>query len=271
MATLARSARVIVVAGLPGTGKSLVIHQLARLAGGLARPVHVLQWDVTRPVFEACEAGRRYPVADGVTQPMIRAAVGWWARRAVGAWARGTPDAGLLIVEAPLVGGRLIELARGLPDAVEPILAAPSCRFAVPVPTVEVRRVVEAERERRAITPRHPREREDAPPWVLRALWRELVDVARALGIGGLAADDAPYDPVVYRRVYETVLQGRRTDVVDLSTVLPTGEMSVYDLDPEPMALAPARDEAHAAVLEAERRHPDPDALARSMAAWWGP
>jgi hypothetical protein len=42
-------------------------------------------------------------------------------------------------------------------------------------------RRIEAERERRAESPRHPREREDAPPHVLRALWRDLAGVARQL------------------------------------------------------------------------------------------
>ena len=56
---LAGSARMVFVAGLPGTGKSLVIHQLAHLAADAGRAVHLLQWDVARPVFEASAAGRR--------------------------------------------------------------------------------------------------------------------------------------------------------------------------------------------------------------------
>ena len=48
---LAREPRLVFVAGLPGTGKSLLIHQLAHLAAGAGRSVHLLQWDVVRPVF----------------------------------------------------------------------------------------------------------------------------------------------------------------------------------------------------------------------------
>src|SRR5204862_6041502 len=99
----------------------------------------------------------------------------------------------------------------------------------LPVPSVEVRRFVEIERGRRAAAARHPREREDAPPHVLRDLWRELIGVARALGVTTAAGADAPYDPIVYRRVYERLLRHRQTDVVALDTVLPTGDMSVYD------------------------------------------
>ena len=56
---LARHARIIFFAGLPGAGKSLLIHQLAQLAHSRGRAIDLLQWDVARPVFEASEPGRR--------------------------------------------------------------------------------------------------------------------------------------------------------------------------------------------------------------------
>jgi hypothetical protein len=269
LARLARTARMVFVAGLPGTGKSLVIHQLAHLAAGEGRTVHLLQWDVARPVFEASRAGRRYPVIDGVTQPMIRKAAGLWARRAVVAWDRRCPaPEPLLIGETPLVGARLIELARRMGDEAEPLLADAGCRFVIPVPSVEVRRHVEAERERRASASRHPREREDAPPHVLRELWRELLVTARALGVAAARAD-GPYDPVVYRRVYEAVLRHRAPDVLPLETILPTATMSVYDFAVPCTDLVPSVDEAEALVREAEARNADPAALAREVDRWW--
>ncbi len=268
---LARSPRMVFVAGLPGTGKSLVIHQLAHLAAAAGRVVHLLQWDVVRPVFEAGATGRRYPQVDGVTHAMVRKAVGLWARRALCEWARRCAAAEhLLIGEAPFVGGRLIELARPADDAAEPLLTAPSCRFALPVPSAEVRRHLEAERDRRTATPVHPREREDAPPQVLRDLWRELVGVARALGIVDvLRGDGAPYDPSLYRRVYAAVLRYRHVDVIGLETVLPTATLSVYDFAVSCAELVPREEEASAAVREAEALHPDPAALARDVERWW--
>ena len=106
---LARAQRIVFVAGLPGTGKSLVIHQLAHLGAAAGRVIHLLQWDVARLVFEASRAGRRYPVVDGVTHAMVRKAVGLWARRAVAEWKRrcGAPEH-LLLGETPFVGNRLI-------------------------------------------------------------------------------------------------------------------------------------------------------------------
>jgi hypothetical protein len=267
LALLARTAHMIVVAGLPGTGKSLAIHQLAHLAADGGRRVHLLQWDVARPVFEASAAGQRHPVVDGVTQPIIRKAVGLWARHAVAAWHRrcATPEH-LLVGEAPLVGGRLIELARRMEDEAEPVLASAACRFVIPVPSAEVRRHIEAERERRAAAPSHPREREDAPPNVLRAIWRELLTTADALGIA--RAGDA-YDPEVYRRVFETVLRARTPEPLGVETILPTTAMSVYDFAESCAEVVPTADEASALVRAAEARYPDPAALAREVERWW--
>lgn len=264
---LARGARLVFFAGLPGTGKSLLAHQLTQLATESGRGVHLLQWDVARPPFEASAAGQRYPVVDGVTQPMIRKAVGLWARRAVADWHAAHPDPGdLLVGETPFVGNRLVELARPEDDAAEPLLAAPSCRFVVAVPSRAVRRHLESERERRAARPLHPREREDAPPHVLRALWREVADVAAKLGIGSAGAD---YDPDAYRRVYESVLRHRHVDSLAIDTVLPTESMSVYDFAAAPPNLAPSEADAERFIREAERRHPDAAALARETARWW--
>jgi hypothetical protein len=203
-------------------------------------------------------------VVAGVTHPIVRRAVGLWARRALVDWERRHPGARhLLIGETPFVGHRLIELARRADDAAEPLLSAPACAFLVPVPSAEVRRVVEAERERRAAQPRHAREREDAPPEVLRALWRELAGVARRLGVAGAGGHDAPYDPAVYRAVYERLLRHRHTKVVPLDVVLPTGEFSVYDFDVARADVVPGPDEVRAALAEAEALG-DPD-----VARWW--
>jgi hypothetical protein len=271
--------RMVFLAGLPGTGKSLLAHQLAHLAYARGRRVHLLQWDLARPLFEATDAGRRHPVVDGVTPGVIRKAVGLWARRALVAWDARHPDpAHLLIGEAPLIGSRFIELARPAADGAEAPLAAAACRFVIPVPSREVRRFLERERERRAARPLHAREREDAPPEVLRDLWRELHAVARALGIAGAApvagageatAAGPPYDPAIYQRVYEAVLRHRHVEVVSVDTVLPTADVSVYAFAIECGELTARPEEADALIREVETRYPDVDALEREIAHWW--
>lgn len=259
---------MVFFAGLPGTGKSLLVHQLAHLAASRGRTIHLLQWDVARPVFEASPAGQRYPLADGVTHPIIRKAAGLWVRHALIAWhARHPEPEHFLVGETPFVGNRLVELARPGDDAAEALLSAASCRFVITAPSVEVRRFLEAERERRAARPLHPREREDAPPPVLRGLWRDLGEVAQALGITSSSAAD--YDPVVYRQVYEHVLRHRHVEVVALDVILPTAQLSVYDFTVALRDVVPDPQEAGDCILAAERRYADTTALAREIARWW--
>jgi hypothetical protein len=266
--------RMVFFAGLPGTGKSLLVHQLAHLAQHGRRRVHLLQWDVARPVFEASHAGRRYPMIDGVTHAVVRKAAGWWVRHALEVWNERQAGADhLLIGETPFVGNRFVELARRLDDRAEALLAARSCRFVITVPSAEVRRHLEAERARRAANPLHPREREDAPPRVLRDLWRDLAAVAQRLGItgSGAAADGGAvaYDPAVYQRVYETILRHRNVEVVALDVILPTEKLSVYDYAVPPSGLVPTEAEADDFIRQVERRYPDAPALEQEIARWW--
>jgi hypothetical protein len=261
--------RMVFVVGLPGTGKSLLVHQLVHLAGRAGRRVHLLQWDVARPVLEASRAGRRYPLADGVTHPVIRRAAGLWVRSALVEWdARNQGSGHVLIGETPFVGNRFVELARRLDDRAEALLTAETCRFAIATPSRAVRRFVEAERERRAASPVHPREREDAPPHVLNALWHDLAGIARELGLTA-GPGPVPYDPIVYARVYERVLRHRRVEVLTHDVILPTRELSVYDFAVAPDDLVPTGEEADTFIREIERRYPDPAALEVEAARWW--
>jgi hypothetical protein len=59
--------RAVFFVGLPGTGKRLLVHQVAHLAAERDRIVHLVHWDVARPVFEATGAAARDPLRAGVT------------------------------------------------------------------------------------------------------------------------------------------------------------------------------------------------------------
>ena len=258
--------RMVFFAGLPGTGKSFLVHQLTHLATAEGRRVHLLQWDVARPVFEATSAGRRYPLTDGVTHAVIRKAAGLWVRDAVVGWnERHRGPENMLVGETPLIGNRFVELAQYHEDPAEALLAADSCRFVVVAPSVDVKRFLEAERERRAAQPLHAREREDAPPSVLRQLWVEMADVARQLGLPGTAT----YDPATYRRVYERILRHRHVHVVTLDVRLPTETLSVYDFAVAAADVVPSPEAAAAFIREVERRYPDPTTVERVCARWW--
>jgi hypothetical protein len=266
--TLAREAHVVFFAGLPGTGKSLLIHQLAHLAYERGRAIDLLQWDVARPVFEASRAGRRHPQVHGVTHGVIRLAVGRWARAAVARWHAQHAAAGhLLIGETPFIGHRLMALARPEPDAAESVLAADTTRFVIPVPSRELRAHLESERERRARAPQHAREREDAAPPVLRALWQEIVAVAGTLGITD-RRDETPYDPEIYRRVYERLLVHRRASVLQLDARLPAEHLSAYDFGIPTKDLVPTDADASRLVEDTEGRYPHATLLDIELADW---
>ena len=140
---LAAQQRLVFLVGLPGTGKSLLIQQLAVMAQQVGRTVHLLQWDVTRAAFETAVNLQKYPEIDGVTHPAIRKAVGLWARTAVYQWAKAFDSGHLLIGEVPLIGNRLTELTQPHADDAETVLNSPDCLFFIPTPSKAVRQVIE--------------------------------------------------------------------------------------------------------------------------------
>jgi hypothetical protein len=268
---LAAGSRLVFFAGLPGTGKSLLIHQMAHLAHTAGREIHLLQWDVIRPRFEASRAGARHPMQHGVTHSVIRKAVGVWVRHALVAWQHRHPESRhLLIGETPLVGHRFIELARREDDAAEPLLAAGSCRFVIPVPSREVRRFLEAERDRRIHRPVHDREREDAPPHVLRALWGQLVNAGRALGVdpNGEPSATPPYDPGLYERVYRIVLRHRQAESLIVDRILFNEGLSVYEFAIPAHDVMPSAEETNHFIEDVERQYPDLSRLQLEMDRW---
>ena len=270
---LASAQRCVFFAGLPGTGKSLLSHQLTHLAHALGRTVHMLQWDVARPVFEASAAGQRYPVVQGVTHGVIRKAAGLWARQAVVQWHQRYPEAShLLIGETPFVGHRFIELARQRADAAE--LQLRMACFVVPVPSQAVRDFLEAERQRRSVRPLHAQEREDAPPQVLRDLWYHLAHIAPALGVGvtlPTSALEVPYDPGLYQAVYQRLLTQRQVLILPIDTILPTTTLSVYDFAVPRRDVVPTVEEVTRCIGEVEQQYPDLDVLQQEIDCWYMP
>ena len=236
--------RCVFVAGLPASGKSLLVREAARAASGRGRMVHLLQWDVVRLPFDTPEILARYPEVNGVTHAAIRLGVGRWARGAVLRWHRSHPDPRhVLIGETPLVGGRLMELARPQADEVEQLLAGDMTCFVIPVPSREVRRAIEDARSRDVAAARDPN---SAPPDLVRAHWDEIEHVATALG----APPRTPgrYDPELYAETYRRLLRHRHIVVASLTQVT-TVEASVAT----GVALVPSPDEVAEAMHDVER------------------
>ena len=115
--TAALEAKVVCFTGLPGVGKSLYVQQFAYLALQANRRISILQWDGARLGFETDEVLKVYPEIDGVTHAGIRKSCGLWSRKAVKDWYDlHKDDSEVLILEAPLVGNRLVELGKFFED-----------------------------------------------------------------------------------------------------------------------------------------------------------
>lgn len=257
--------RAVFFCGLPATGKSLFVRDLAEFAHAQGRHVFCLQWDVARPALEASKAAARYPAVDGITHALLRRAAGLWARDAVGRWHGTAPPQALLIGETPLIGGRFIELVRPQDDTAESLLGSEGCRFVLLSPSQAVRRGMEAERERRSVAPLNLRELEDAPLHAMGEHWHELVEVGRRLGIPVPPEAAERYEASFYTQVYLHLLWQRRVTVLPVTNLNDDiGLRSVYDLACPVTYLQPEDDEARdfirLAEAEAEEGGPGP---------WW--
>lgn len=260
--------RMVFVTGLPGVGKSLLIQQLALIANEAGRKVHLLQWISARKAFETAHNLARYPEVDGVTAPAIRKAVGLWSREAVQAWHEQYPDPDhILIGELPLIGNRLIELAEKHDDPVESLLGSEEVQFVIPVPSWEVREVIEAARARTLADPQHEQEKQDAAPNVLQALWEEVNDLARQMQLTK-ANPKTPYNPYIYGGVYEALLRHRHIKTLLIDQVLRPIK-SVYEMDVVESQLQATAAEVARYLQQVDARYP-PQALQAAVTNWHG-
>jgi hypothetical protein len=137
----------VVFAGLPGTGKSLLTRSAAGVAAEARRPVTLMQWDVARASFVNDTIEARYSEIDGITHPTVRLAVDYWARVGVARWQAASAPDDLLIIEGPLIGGRLSSLTKPQPDDAEALLSSTRCLFVLPVPSLEVKLALRGKRQ----------------------------------------------------------------------------------------------------------------------------
>lgn len=227
---VAASRRMIFVTGIPGVGKSLLIQQIALIAHEAGRKVHLLKYNLAREPFETELNISKYPEIEGVTDPAIRKAVGLWARFAVRQWHKKHPEPHhLLIGELPLIGNRLVELVEVYNDPAEALLSSEQAQFIIPVPSWEVRAVIEETRARTLADPQNELEKLDAPPNVLEAMWQEVNALAHQIGLTK-ANPKTPYNPYIYGGVYEALLQNRHSKTLLIDQVLRPSQ-SVYELE----------------------------------------
>ncbi len=221
---LIADADLVFFAGLPAVGKSLLLQQLSLMALASGRRVTLLQWDVARQPFEK----PRFPLSNGATHPLVIRATGLWLRGALVEWRARSQGADMLIGEVPLIGGRLMEIARHFEDEAETLLRDRRTQFLIPLPSRRVRAHIEARRAQTIARPQHENEAHDAPPDLLRALWRDLHQVAVQLDLAEPVEGEPPYSPEIYARVYRHLLRHRHCHALPINEPLkPT--TSVYE------------------------------------------
>lgn len=224
---LASEAKVVCFSGLPAVGKSLYVQQFSYLALMKGRQITTLQWDRARQAFEIEEVLSKYPEVDGITHAGIRKACGSWARGAVFNWYKqNTENTDLLVIEGPLIGNRLVELATPNQDEAEKCFLNKAVQFVVPVPTEEVRFAIEERRKKTSDAPGHKQEKADASPQVVMVLYKELSEVALKLGYSG-PVDWYEYKPALYEFVYRKVLKNRNFVILNIDMLIDAKD-SVY-------------------------------------------
>ena len=184
---------------------------------------------------------------------MIRKAIGMWTRNAIADWHRDNKsDEHILVGEAPFVGERFMQVAKVYEDTAEALLASERTQFILPVPTKRVRQVIEAKREKTISNPQHPHEKEDAPPNILRMLWYEIHRIAEDMDFAENAGSQPDYDPDVYRKVYEYLLQHRNSITLSVDEVFEAAG-SVYELEDIVSHLQATEDEVEQIMAQLER------------------
>jgi hypothetical protein len=266
LAAAARTARIVVFCGIPGVGKSFLLREQLRLALAAGRRVSLLQWDVSRQAFETPAILGRYPELQGSTHAMIRRAVGIWLRDAIVQWSDTHSDpAHLLLIEAPLAGGRMSELAYRMEDRAESLLSGRDAHFYVPTPTREVRLAIEAARRAEMLSHRHARDAANAVPALVDELWQMVAQTAERLNIP-IAEPLSIYSPEAYFAVYRTVLRHRPVTEVPVEEIV-SGAGSPHALDKSAEELVPAAVDVAALIARAESE--GDESVAARAARWY--
>ena len=171
----------------------------------------------------------------------------------------------MLLIEAPLVGGRFTELARMIDDGAEVLLGAQQTRFYVPTPTCEVRLAIQAARREETQVNRHARDAANASPHVVDELWQMVAATAHRLGFGSPDAASS-YSPDLYYRVYQTVLRHRRVWRLPIERVV-ADQGSPHALPAPTEELCPSAVEALGLIARAEAE--GAQAIAERAADWY--
>jgi len=206
---VAESTEVVIFSGLPGVGKSLYIREFRLIAKSLDKELDVIQWDLARKAFETEAILEHFPMGDGQVHNGLKLIAGKWLEDELKLWLEQYHNSGrILLIEAPLVGHRFIELVKQNSDAeLEAILSSEKTKVVVPIPTKKVREKIEVERARQVA--------EDAKVWigakpsVMLMLWKMTCGIANEFGMDIDLTEQPPYNPAIYEYVFSEILKHR--------------------------------------------------------------
>ncbi|MBT8189352.1 MAG: hypothetical protein KJO29_02895 [Bacteroidia bacterium] len=264
---LARDARIVIFSGLPGIGKSLYINEFYSLAIQEKREVTVIQWDVARKAFETEKIMERYPMGDGTVHNGMKLLAGAFIRDKILKWSEESRKEDLLLIEAPLVGHRFIEVAELSDDPeLEEILADESCSIIVPIPSKKVRKLIEEERARQVD--------EDAKVWmgakpsVMIMLWRMVYNIALEFGYDAPADDNPEYDPEVIEFVFRQICKHRHFVPLHIDEVFTVPEQSESELHKLESVVA-SKEEAESYFDTVSEAYPHDEMIDQRVEAWY--
>ncbi len=206
---LAASTQIVVFSGLPGVGKSLYIREFQLIAKSQEKVVDVIQWDVARKAFETEYIQSHFPMGKGTVHNGLKLIAGSWLMDEIDLWLEQHRDTDrILLIEAPLVGHRFIELVKKdvHPD-LEAVLASPATKIIMPIPTAEVRSKIEAERIRQV--DENAKVWSGAKPSVMLMLWKMTCGIANEFGKDIDMSGQPPYSAKVYEYVFSNILKHR--------------------------------------------------------------
>ena len=217
----AQTAKAVVFSGLPGVGKSLYINQFQLIATAEGKKVTVIQWDIARKSFETPEIAKRFPMGKGVVHNGVKLSVGKWLMDTLKSWLlSATSNKEILLIEAPLVGHRFIELATIQKDLLlEDFFSSDAFQIIAPIPSKKVRAKIEA--DRKAQISEDAKVWSGAKPSVMLMLWKMICGIANEFGQSIPMDGQPPYDPAIYEFVFEKILQHRHFIPLHINEIYP--------------------------------------------------
>lgn len=226
---VALSAKGVVFSGLPGVGKSLYINQFKSIAATEGRKITTIQWDIARKAFETPMISERFPMGAGTVHDGLKLSVGAWLLAMIKDWLATAKKEALLLIEAPLVGHRFIEIAQIQEDqTLEQFFKSEAFQVICPIPSKEVRAKIEADRVAQIS--------EDAKVWtgakpsVMLMLWKMICGIANEFGRNIPMDGQPPYDPEVCEFVFGKVLKHRHFIPLHVDEVFKVAILDEADL-----------------------------------------